>query len=293
MVDTSTRRPPAAFDSRASRALSLLVLMAIIAALYVGKAIFIPLALAILLTFVLAPPARMLHRWGVGGMTAAVIVVLIACIVIFRIGGLLGQQLTQLAERLPEYELNITAKIQQVRGAAANSTTFERISGFLSTLDQEVSPRKEVNNPPLSAPGDKNIPTPVEIQQPTLRPIEIIQRILEPLIDPLLTSGLIVIFVTFFLVQREDLRDRKPAWLVFGLTDASNEWSTRVKDECSPGSHPYTDRAKLAARRRRSRNMSRIAREGLEVHLGQALCEGAKHLAHYAFCVPAKREARP
>ena len=51
-------------------------------------------------------------------------------------------------------------------------------------------------------------PTPVEVHQPDATPVQVVRRVLEPLVDPLTTAGLVVIFVIFFLSQRQDLRDR-------------------------------------------------------------------------------------
>src|ERR1700746_2377318 len=97
---------------RDSRALWLLTVLGMVGALYIGKAIFIPLALAVLLTFVLAPPARLLREWGLPRVPAALVVVLLAFISIMGLGLVLGQQVNQLASELPRYEYTITKKIQ-------------------------------------------------------------------------------------------------------------------------------------------------------------------------------------
>ena len=92
-----------AVTMRDSRALWLLTVLGIVGALYVAKAVFIPLALAVLLTFVLAPPARLLRQWGVPRIPAALTVVLLAFISIMGSVLALGQQLNQLASELPKY----------------------------------------------------------------------------------------------------------------------------------------------------------------------------------------------
>jgi len=101
-----------ALTLRDSRALWLLTVLGIVGALYVAKAVFIPLALAVLLTFVLAPPARLLRQWGVPRVPAALIVVLVAFISIMGLVLALGQQLNQLASELPKYEYTTTHKIR-------------------------------------------------------------------------------------------------------------------------------------------------------------------------------------
>src|ERR1700732_5196230 len=89
-----------------ARSTTLLAVLGVIAALYFAKAVFIPLALAILLTFLLAPAVRLLRAWGVPKPPAVLLVVAFAFIVILGIGALLGQQVTQLAEKLPGYQFN-------------------------------------------------------------------------------------------------------------------------------------------------------------------------------------------
>jgi predicted PurR-regulated permease PerM len=191
---------------RDSRALWVLAFLGIVAALYFARAVFIPLAVAILLTFVLAPPARLLRRWGLPRVPAALIVVVVAFVFILGLAGLLGQQLTQLAGDLPQYQYTITQKIENIRNAMASGGTLQRISQFLSQVNQEISPNQSNQTSPSSAEQQK--PAPVQIIPASPRPTEVIQRIVEPLVDPLTTLGLILLFVIFFLLDRESLRDR-------------------------------------------------------------------------------------
>jgi predicted PurR-regulated permease PerM len=189
---------------RESRALWLIAFFGIVAALYFASAVFIPLAVAVLLTFVLAPPARLLRRWGVPRVPAALIVVVIAFIFILGLAGLLGQQISQLAGELPQYEYTITQKIQNIRNTVTSSGgTLQRISQFLTQVNQEISPQQ---SSPSAAEQQK--PMQVQVVEPSPRPTEVIQRIVRPLVDPLTTLGLILLFVIFFLLERETLRDR-------------------------------------------------------------------------------------
>ena len=191
-----------------TRALAVLAVLGIVAALYFARAIFLPLALAIVLTFVLAPPVRMLRGWGVPRVPAVVLVVAFACAIFLGIGLLVGQQVTELAQKLPEYQFTIQEKIRSVRDAASGGT-LERISTFLRNVNQEI--RKNQSHGLQGAPAPdvaQNAPVAVEIHQPEVAPAQVIQGVLQPLVDPLTTAGLVVIFVTFFLLQRQDLRDR-------------------------------------------------------------------------------------
>ena len=102
-----------------TRALAVLAVLGIVAALYFAKAIFLPLALAVLLTFVLAPPVRLLRSWRMPRVPAVVLVVAFACAIFLGIGGLVGQQVTQLAHQLPQYQFTIEEKIRSLREAAS------------------------------------------------------------------------------------------------------------------------------------------------------------------------------
>src|SRR6266480_4601043 len=191
-----------------TRALAVLAVLGIVAALYFARAIFLPLALAIVLTFVLAPPVRMLRGWGVPRVPAVVLVVAFACAIFLGIGLLVGQQVTQLAQKLPEYQFTIQEKIRSLRDAAS-SGTLERIATFLRNVNQEIRKNDSPDAQGVPAPAaPRNAPLPVEIHEPDPAPPQVIQRVLQPLVDPLTTAGLVAIFVIFFLLQRQDLRDR-------------------------------------------------------------------------------------
>jgi predicted PurR-regulated permease PerM len=190
-----------------TRALAVLAVLGIVTALYVARAIFLPLALAVLLTFLLAPVVRLLRTWGVPRVPTVVIVVALACAIFLGMGALVGQQVTQLAQKLPEYQFTIQEKIRSVRDAASGGT-LERISTFLRNVNQEIRSDDRGSQGAPAAQTPQNAPLPVEIREPLPAPPQLIQRVLQPLVDPLTTAGLVVIFVTFFLLQRQDLRDR-------------------------------------------------------------------------------------
>src|SRR5262249_1935087 len=157
-----------------SRALAVLAVLGIVAALYVAKAIFLPLALAILLTFLLAPAVRLLRNWGVPRVPTVVLVVAFAGAVFLGIGALVGQQVTQLAQKLPEYQFTIQEKIRSVRDAASGGG-LERISTFLRNGNQEI--RKHDDQSPQGVPGASGpAPIPVEVHQPEPPRPQVIQR---------------------------------------------------------------------------------------------------------------------
>lgn len=187
----------------------------IVTALYVGREIFVPVALAILLSFVLASPVSALQRLRVPRGIAVVGVVLFAFAIIFALGSLIATQLNRLAGDLPSYQATIQSKIQSVRGVTGGSSTLERAAGMLQDLGKELDkpktglPEKPVT-PSLGNPlGSRPVtPVPVEVLQPDPGALESLRSLIAPLVSPLATTGIIVIFVIFILIQREDLRNR-------------------------------------------------------------------------------------
>src|SRR3954463_13759161 len=190
--------------------------MAILAAiivmvLYYGREIIIPIALAVLLSFVLAPLVRLVQRLRIPRSLAVVSVVVIAFAFIFAMGSLLATQLTQLAGDLPRYQSTISEKIQSFRETTAGRGTLERASGMLKDLSKELDKPNDGSKPTL-IPGTKSpaplSPVPVEVRQPDPGALESLRSLISPLLHPLATTGIIIIFVIFILLQREDLRNR-------------------------------------------------------------------------------------
>jgi predicted PurR-regulated permease PerM len=183
----------------------------IIMTLYFGREIIIPLALAILLSFVLAPLVELLQRIRVPRGLAVVSVVIIAFAVIFAMGSLLASQLTQLAGDLPRYQSTISEKIQSFRETTAGRGTLERASGMLKDLSKELDKPKDAASalgPGANSKAAPLTPVPVEVRQPDPGALESLQTLISPLLHPLATTGIIIIFVIFILLQREDLRNR-------------------------------------------------------------------------------------
>ncbi len=114
-----------------------------IAALYFGREIFVPIALAILLSFVLAPLVGLLQRARAPRAFAVVGVVVLAFSIIFGLGTLIANQLSQLAGDLPVYQSTMREKIKSVRGVTASSGTLERAADMLQELSRELDRPKE------------------------------------------------------------------------------------------------------------------------------------------------------
>jgi len=186
----------------------------IVATLYLGRDVFVPISLSILLSFVLAPLVRILQNWHVPRAVSVIGVVLLAFLVIFAVGGVIATQMTQLAGDLPRYESNMREKIKSLRGTATTNTTLERAADVLQDLGKEINKPKDAPPAPLAAPapnaspGQDVRPIPVEVRQPPPTALENIAALISPLLHPLMTTGIVIIFAIFTLLQREDLRNR-------------------------------------------------------------------------------------
>jgi predicted PurR-regulated permease PerM len=210
---SAARRGPGDIGGLVSGVATAVIAAIIIGTLYFGREIFVPIALAILLSFVLAPVVRLLQQWHIPRVISVVSVVLLAFAVIFAIGGVVATQVGQLANDLPRYQLTIREKIQSVRGTAATSGTLERAADVLQDLGKELDSPKAMQRPSATrqTPADtpqESTPIPVEVHQPPPTALESLAKLIAPLLHPLATTGIIIIFVIFILMQREDLRNR-------------------------------------------------------------------------------------
>ena len=192
----------------------------VVGVLYWAQAVFIPVALAILLTFVLTPPVTWLERW-IGRVPAVLTVVSL----VFMIGGLAGwgfvRQMNSLTNDLPAYRANIREKIADVRGAGKGGSVEklqETIDEIKTDLESTETPRGTVSRPVVvtseQVPGFPGFTW------------------LSPIIGPLGTAALVVVLVIFMLLERRDLRDRLIGLFGHGrlttTTKAFDEAGTRV-----------------------------------------------------------------
>jgi predicted PurR-regulated permease PerM len=190
---------------------TVLVGAAIVSALYFGREVLLPIALAVLLSFVLAPPVRLLQRLYFPRFAAVTIVVLLAVGVISGLATLMFAQVSQLAGELPRYQSNLGEKIQALRGAATASGTLEQASQVLRNLQKELDRPKNANPISPAAPdasGAADRPIPVEVRQPDPGALQTLATLITPLLHPLATTGIIIIFLVFILLQQQDLRNR-------------------------------------------------------------------------------------
>ncbi|WP_237478225.1 AI-2E family transporter [Lichenibacterium dinghuense] len=187
----------------------------VIAGLYVGSEIFVPIALAILLSFVLAPGVRVLRRCGIGRVLPVLLMTLLAFLLIAALGALLALQLRGLADAMPQYQTTVLDKVEALRSVVSGQGT-SRFSEFLSSLGQHL--QSGAGQPAASglAPGSP-APVPVTLAPAPEMPLEKLGTYLKPALHPLAVAGLVAVYAIFILLAREDLRNR--AIRLFGAGD--------------------------------------------------------------------------
>lgn len=200
---------------------------AVIGALYFGSEILIPIALAILLGFALAPPVKLLQKLGLGRILPVLITVLLTLVVVAGLASVIASQARDLSADLPRYEGTVLSKIETVRGLT-NSVGIRRIEDAVAQFSHALGHSAEkaasetgggepAGSQAADLPGGGKAPVLVQVVQPDLRPLQAVMLVSAPLLHPLATAFVVVIFVIFILLQREDLRNR--AIRLFGAND--------------------------------------------------------------------------
>ena len=158
------RPQPKPDQARTLEMLATLFLVALVVAmLYVGREIFIPIAIAIPVSFVLSPPILLLRRWGLGRVPSVLTVVIAGLVIAFLVSAVLTRQVSELAVDLPLYQATINAKIDKLRDAAADNALFAKVSAALQHLG-EINPHRPAPSS-VPAPSDQPKNQPAEGQE--------------------------------------------------------------------------------------------------------------------------------
>lgn len=203
---------------KASALETMVVAVVVVVVLYLGRAIAIPIAIAVLISFSLGPLVSLLRRHRVGRLPSVVIVVAPALLALGAFAYLVTTEIGRLAENIPSYQSNIEQKLTSIESALPAHGMLERGSAFLQRHHPSVAERAETARADAararqphgvgSAGQADTKPIPVEIENPEPTQIDLARSLLGPMIDPLVGIALVLLFVIFFLLEREDLRDR-------------------------------------------------------------------------------------
>ena len=196
--------------------MTLIVGIVILGALYIGQDVFLPVVLAILLAFVLAPFVDWMRRWHLGRVPSVIIAVLLALGIIGSLAGVIGMQVAGLAADLPRYQVTIKEKVGSLRAG-----TIGRLPAILKEFNKAVEeapkPPETAASPAAQPANPEPPPVPVEVHEREATPLQLAQSIAVPLLKPLTTTGIVFVVLIFILLQREDLRDRMIR--LFGSSD--------------------------------------------------------------------------
>ena len=190
---------------------NLLVGAVIISALYFAREILVPIALAVLLSFVLAPLVRFLQRLKMPRSVAILGAVTIAMTIALGLTTMVMIEVNQLANDLPRYQTTLSDKMHALRDRVGSVGILKNASKMLKDLDKELKStdgREASTDKPALSDRAARTPIPVEVHQPDPGASEALVAMLRPLVVPFTTTGIVLIFLIFFLFQREDLRDR-------------------------------------------------------------------------------------
>jgi predicted PurR-regulated permease PerM len=227
-------------DTNLQKAGLLIVFVTIFAVLYFGQDVFIPLALAILLTFVLTPVANWLERRHLPRVAAAVLVVLVVCALTVSLSYVVGDQIVQFGQDLKKYEREISTKINAVRGTSSGffgkaaetideiqrATTEGSEEGASASTQSTTGPA--ANSTQVAGNTVGNVGRAMKGESPREKPpvpgstpsAPVYVRSADTgqfgqfigwfglVLGPLGTIGLVLVLLLFMLLEREDLRDR-------------------------------------------------------------------------------------
>ena len=178
-----------------------IVILVGIAALYLGRDIFVPLVLAILLTFALAPVVRAIEALKLPHVAAVLLATSGAVLVIGLIAYLIVTQLIALAGELANYQQIVGAKLRALQQTTENGGILSRIADAIDSVGSATEA------PATVEPGQQQ-PVPVTLVNAGRGPLDYVFGALESVLGPLASAAIVIVFVIFLLLERADFRDR-------------------------------------------------------------------------------------
>jgi predicted PurR-regulated permease PerM len=185
--------------------LTLAVGVVIVSALYFGRDVLIPITLAVLMSFLLAPLASALRGLRLGRTMAVLLAVLVAVTLLLGVAGIIGLQIANLTTDLPRYQVTLQSKVEALR-----ETALERLVAVESHFNIDRTATHTSSRIPASRvpQGTMQNPMAVRIEETQPSPLVLARRIAGPVLGPIGTIALVMLIAIFILLQKEDLRDR-------------------------------------------------------------------------------------
>jgi len=187
----------------------LAIFLMLVVTLYFGKEVLLPVTLALLLAFILAPLVDLLTRLRFGRVPSVLLGVVFALGVVVAIGSVIGAQIATLSDDLPQYTKTVQAKVSKIE-----HYTTGKLSKWAEQLGAQNNKPAPGRNAPTPDQGQPNQAQPQataqqqQQQQPQLSPTALAERYVSSVLSPLATIGIVFVVAVFALLQREDLRNR-------------------------------------------------------------------------------------
>jgi predicted PurR-regulated permease PerM len=181
----------------------------ILALLYLGRSVLIPLALAIMLSLLVAPLIRALRRLRIGRASSVLVAVAALTLSCVGLAAALGTQILHIAESLPQYESNVQRKLKTLEEVTVGpilSFTHEtsRLTGIHQSAEALPVPARNVERSPVAVPGVAVLPPP-EFES---HPLRLVWKLLTTVWHPVQFAGIVLLVLIFVLLEYESLRDR-------------------------------------------------------------------------------------
>ena len=174
----------------------------VVAALYLAKGVLVPLTLAVLLSFLLSPVCDWFERGHLGRVPAVLLTAFLGFAVLGIAAWTAAVQMTALAPKMPEYQANLQAKLHAVNDYFI--TALRKATRSAEDIGQNLPQTQQAKAPE----GTDERPYSVHVLSPPVSPLQVLGQTFGALVEALGLVGIVVILVVFFLVRREDLRDR-------------------------------------------------------------------------------------
>jgi predicted PurR-regulated permease PerM len=182
--------------------LTLASIAVVVAALYLAKGLLVPLTLAVLLSFLLSPVCDWLERLRLGRIPAVLMTAFLGFAVLGGMAWTAVVQMTGLAPKIPEYQSNIEVKLHSVNAYVA--VALSKVTRTAQGMGQGLSPVEQASEPR----GTSEEPFSVRVLSSPASPLQVFGGMFGTLLEVLGSTGIVIVLVVFFLVRREDLRDR-------------------------------------------------------------------------------------
>ncbi len=203
--------PPANTNEKISSLLSILMILIVVAVLFFAKEIFVPLALALLFSFLLAPLVTRFERWRIPRVPAVLLSVGLALAVVVGVGWLVVNQVLDLTYQLPKYKDHIQHRIDSIKNKTGGKSALTDATNTVKELQANLADSTAEPNatrPDAPSSSNKGRIQKVEVVEPATSLAAVVQSVAGPVLGPIGTAAVVIVFVLFMLLKREDLRDR-------------------------------------------------------------------------------------